>query len=163
MSEIQFVKIGESEIEEIRNMANVVFPNTYRSVLSQNQIEYMLEMMYSVKSLQRQFDEGCEFYVFKSNKKNIGFGSFQVISHLAKLHKIYFLEQSQGKGFGQKFIKFTSEIAKKSGAKSLQLNVNRYNKAVDFYKKLNFKVSKSEDNDIGGGFFMNDYVMELIL
>ena len=46
------------------------------------------------------------------------------------------------------------------GAKTLQLNVNRNNIAKTFYEKLGFKVIRTEDIDIGNGYFMNDYIME---
>jgi len=39
--------------------------------------------------------------------------------------------------------------------------VNRYNKAKDFYEKAGFIIKETADIEIGGGFFMNDYVMEL--
>ena len=45
----------------------------------------------------------------------------------------------------------------------LELNVNRHNDAFHFYTKLGFSISKEEDNDIGEGYFMNDYVMEKVL
>jgi len=51
--------------------------------------------------------------------------------------------------------------AKENGANTLQLQVNRNNIAVNFYKKHGFKIIAEEDFDIGNGYFMNDYVMEL--
>jgi ribosomal protein S18 acetylase RimI-like enzyme len=46
-----------------------------------------------------------------------------------------------------------------NGAKFLELNVNRNNKAVEFYKKLGFRIIAEEDIDIDNGYFMNDYIM----
>jgi ribosomal protein S18 acetylase RimI-like enzyme len=43
------------------------------------------------------------------------------------------------------------------------VNVNRHNKALHFYEKYGFKIIREEDIDIGEGYFMNDYVMELKL
>jgi ribosomal protein S18 acetylase RimI-like enzyme len=51
------------------------------------------------------------------------------------------------------------QVLRTRGGKRLELNVNRYNKARQFYEKLGFTVIKEEDIDIGEGFFMNDYVM----
>jgi ribosomal protein S18 acetylase RimI-like enzyme len=48
-----------------------------------------------------------------------------------------------------------------AGNKNLLLNVNRENPALGFYKKKGFEVIKTEDIDIGNGYFMNDYVMRL--
>ena len=48
-------------------------------------------------------------------------------------------------------------------ATMLELNVNRLNSAINFYKKLGFEIIQEEDIDIGNGFFMNDYVLSLQL
>ena len=53
-------------------------------------------------------------------------------------------------------------IAKSNDQKGIFLNVNKYNKARFFYEKLGFVVSKDEVIDIGNGYVMDDYVMELI-
>ena len=163
MNEIKFVKVGKEAIEKIREMAAEVFPITYNHILSESQLEFMLNMMYSVSSLEKQFDEGCEFYICKSDNLNVGFGSFLVLDKLAKLHKIYFLPSTQGKGFGKLFVSFVAESVKNQGANELQLNVNRNNNAKIFYEKIGFKIVRTEDNEIGEGYQMNDYVMSLIL
>ena len=80
---------------------------------------------------------------------------------LYKLHKIYALPDQQGKGIGKFIINYISGEIKPIGATALQLNVNRYNKAKGFYEKLGFKVIGEEDIDIGNGYLMNDYIMEL--
>jgi ribosomal protein S18 acetylase RimI-like enzyme len=91
----------------------------------------------------------------------IGFASFS--AHDLKvfhLHKIYVLPSEQGKNFGKQVLDYIISAIKTAGATSLQLNVNRFNKALHFYEKQGFKIIREEDIDIGEGFFMNDYVME---
>jgi ribosomal protein S18 acetylase RimI-like enzyme len=70
------------------------------------------------------------------------------------------LPSQQGKGTGRFLLDYILKEIKQQGAVSLQLQVNRYNKAKDFYEKLGFTVIEEADFDIGNGFFMNDYVME---
>ena len=48
----------------------------------------------------------------------------------------------------------------KEGATALQLQVNRNNKAKNFYEKLGFVVIDFQEFDIGHGHVMDDYVME---
>ena len=50
-------------------------------------------------------------------------------------------------------------LFKHNGAKILQLNVNRFNKAKDFYLAMGYKIIAEEDIPIGN-YFMNDYIME---
>ena len=67
----------------------------------------------------------------------------------------------QGKGIGRSLIQEVVDRMKPSGKEILYLNVNRYNKEVSFYERLGFLIVGEEENAIGKGFFMNDYVMAL--
>jgi ribosomal protein S18 acetylase RimI-like enzyme len=58
---------------------------------------------------------------------------------------------------------FACEYGKNKGMFYLTLQVNRFNKAVSFYRNLGFKIIDEQDFDIGNGYFMNDYVMQLDL
>ncbi len=79
-----------------------------------------------------------------------------------KLHKIYVLPNNQGKGYGKLLIDSVKQQLVSQNTIALDLNVNRYNPAQDFYKKLGFKIIREEDVPIGQ-YFMNDYVMRLEL
>jgi len=65
-----------------------------------------------------------------------------------------------GKGVGKILMNEVVSQVKAQGGEFLQLNVNRANKAKDFYLKTGFKIKETVNLDIGNGFYMNDYVME---
>lgn len=155
-------KAGTDDIPLIRDLTFRVWPQTYISILSEAQIDYMLEMMYSESSLIKQMmEEGCQFILVYDEKEAVGFASFsETEPGIWKLHKIYILPNQQGKGTGRFALNYINNAIKQRNAKALQLQVNRYNKARDFYEKLGFTVIKVADVDIGNGYFMNDYVME---
>jgi diamine N-acetyltransferase len=69
----------------------------------------------------------------------------------------------QGNGLGRWLLNDVIARVKSEGASALLLNVNRYNKARAFYEKMGFSVLKEDLIDIGSGYFMDDYVMELSL
>ena len=71
------------------------------------------------------------------------------------------MPEQQGKGTGKILLEYVINSVKEMGATSLELNVNRFNKARYFYEKQGFVVTGEQDIDIGGSFFMNDYLMEL--
>jgi ribosomal protein S18 acetylase RimI-like enzyme len=71
------------------------------------------------------------------------------------------LPECQGTGAGKILMDEVIKRTADAGNKSLLLNVNRDNPALGFYKKKGFEIIKTEDIDIGNGYFMNDYVMEL--
>lgn len=150
------------EIPLIRELTFRVWPQTYASILSQEQIDYMLELMYSEASLQNQMTkEGSQFIIVYEDGNPVGFASFaETEPKRWKLHKIYILQNQQGKGTGRFVIDHIIEEIKKKGASSLFLQVNKHNKAKLFYEKLGFREVDFINLDIGNGFFMNDYVME---
>ena len=150
-----------ADIPLIRELTFNVWPQTYAPIISQEQIDYMLEMMYSEESLQKQMDDGCQFIIAYYNEEPVGFASYQETQPAVwKLHKLYVLGNQQGKGTGRYLINHIIEEIKQFGATALQLQVNRDNSARSFYEKLGFEIRYSADFDIGGGHFMNDYVME---
>jgi diamine N-acetyltransferase len=149
------------DIPLIRELTFKVWPQTYASLLSKEQIDYMLQMMYSVSSLEKQMKDGCNFIIVYDDETPVGFASFQDMGNtIYKLHKIYILASQQGKGTGRLIIDYICDEIKPKGAKSLQLQVNRHNKAKDFYNKLGFTVIDNLKLDIGNGYFMDDYIME---
>ena len=154
-------KAGNADIPLIRELTFKVWPQTYAAIISKEQIDFMLEMMYSETSLQQQMNDGCQFIIVYNESEPVGFASYQETRpSIFKLHKIYVLLSQQRKGTGRFVIYYIITNIEQWGATALQLQVNRHNKAKDFYEKLGFIVIEEADFDIGNGFFMNDYVME---
>jgi diamine N-acetyltransferase len=149
------------DIDLIRQLTSQVWPQTYASIISPEQIEYMLEMMYSPASLAKQMADDAQFIITYEKDEPVGFASYQEIkSTIYKLHKLYVLPTQQGKGTGRFTIDYISEEIKKTGATALQLQVNRRNKARNFYEKNGFYVIEEISLDIGNGYVMDDYIME---
>ena len=160
---MQLVKKADVEdIPLIRELTFAIWPQTYSSLISKEQVDYMLQMMYSPASLQQQMKDGSTFIIVYEDTLPVGFAAYKPIDPLTwKLDKIYILSSQQGKGTGKFIINFIVDEIKNKHAKALQLQVNRENKAKDFYEKLGFKIIQTANFDIGNGYFMNDYVMEL--
>jgi GNAT superfamily N-acetyltransferase len=157
-------KASAEDIPLIRKLTFDVWPQTYAAILSQEQLTYMLEMMYSETSLKQQMDKGNQFIIVCDDAEPVGFAAYmQKEPDVFKLDKIYVLPSQQGKGTGKFVIDYIINIGKQQGVKTLLLQVNRHNKAKSFYEKVGFVVTEETDFDIGNGYFMNDYVMELII
>ena len=114
------------------------------------------------EALEKQFETGHQFLLILDENKALGFAGFELSYDTTntKLHKLYVLPETQGKGLGVVLLNAVERAANAANQQSIILNVNRYNKAFDFYKKHGFEVICREDIDIGNGYFMNDYVME---
>jgi len=156
----------EQDIPVIRQIAEITWEPTYVPIIGREQVDYMLEMIYSKVALLQQFQSGHEFLIAEMGSKNIAFVSYSIIpeqSEAYKLHKLYVLPSVHGKGVGKFLINEVVNKVRHAGGKTLALNVNRDNKAKEFYERAGFKIKETVDLDIGNGFFMNDYVMEITI
>lgn len=151
------------DIPSIQSIAQITWVNTY-TFLSDEQMSYMLDWMYSTTSLQQQMQNGHQFYVAVVNNEIIGFASVSKEEEsICKLNKLYVLPTTQKTGAGKALLQNVITFTKENKATELQLQVNRNNNAKDFYLKQGFTILYEADFEIGNGFFMNDYVMGLQL
>jgi len=154
-----------SDIATIGQVAEESWWPAYRSFISTEQISYMLKEMYSPEALAQQFSEGITFLLVERNGLALGFAAFSetnTLEQVFKLHKLYLLPSEQGKGTGKLLIEEVGSQAKKLGGLILELNVNRGNKAVEFYKKQGFDIHQSLDIAYHT-FVLNDYIMRKAL
>ena len=154
----------EEDMPIISRLAELIWPQTYSDYINEDQLRYMLDLMYNEKELLSQLKLGYTFLIAEDGSKDLGFACSSLVdaaTQTYKLHKLYVLPEMHGKGIGKILINEIKNLAERNGGKYLQLNVNRNNKAKDFYQKGGFKIKETVDVNIGNGFFMNDYVMEL--
>jgi ribosomal protein S18 acetylase RimI-like enzyme len=159
-------KAKEADLPIISDLAERIWPDTYSAYISDEQLRYMLDMMYNQGELLGQLQKGHIFLIAEDGDREVGFASFSVVDSETngyKLHKIYVLPEMHGKGVGKILMNEVVNLIRRSGGKTLQLNVNRNNKAKDFYEKAGFRIKETIDLDLGNGFFMNDYIMEKAL
>ena len=159
--------IKAEELPKVQTIAHQTWPKTFGKILRQEQIAYMLELLYDINILESQLQKGHTFLLAEENGNELGFAGFELNyarSSKAKLHKIYLLPEAQGKGIGKKLLLEVADRATLADQKSLMLNVNKYNQpAIDFYLRMRFVEIYKEIIDIGGGYVMDDVVMELSL
>ena len=233
---IEIVKATGDDLQTIHDMAQVVFRHTYRDILSPEQMEYMMDMMYSLPNLQTQLDEGHHYYIAYMSPDQessthqedtsphedgapcrcndlassddsasavcnprdsilpvpCGYvsvqheGPDQDGTEIFHLHKIYVMPEAQGSGVGMRLFQtvvqhvksvlqarsagdgasaiITPEVATAQSATAkarIELNVNKFNSAVNFYKHLGMRILLEEDFPIGNGFYKTDYIMGL--
>ncbi len=144
----------------IRDLADRIWPSAYLAIIGQAQIDYMIDKMYNGSELSNQMANGHIFLIAEQNHQAVGFAGFSLVKPKTyKLHKLYVLPEIQGLGLGKNLMKEVINRVTLAGGRFLQLNVNKNNKAKFFYEKFGFEVIEEVKIDIGGGFFMDDYVM----
>jgi hypothetical protein len=152
--------VTEKDFSTVEKLARIIWDKHYITIISQQQIDFMLGKMYSFEALKKQAEEGHKIYLV-INDKNEEIGFISISSDNEKnfwLHKFYVLQQKQHAGLGTLvFKKVFNELYQPN---SIRLNVNRQNfKSINFYFKLGFKIEKVNDLEVGNGYFMNDFVM----
>ena len=81
-----------------------------------------------------------------------------------KLDKLYVHPRHQRRGYGGMMIARACAVARARGCGRLVLAVNKNNRAaIAAYLKHGFSVVTGVVKDIGGGFVMDDYIMEMVL
>jgi len=168
--------IGKADIEDIpkiREMAEVVFRQTYATILSPEQMEYMMDMMYSERSLLKQMER--DIFLIDKDKGYVSYhyeGFSEDGIPLFHLEKLYVMPSERNNGLGRKlFDSVVADIRSRHFGKGrssygkfrIELNVNRNNPAVFFYEHIGMHKSRSGDFPIGSGFYMNDYIMSIDL
>lgn len=152
-------KATSDDIPEISRLAAEIWWAVYPDIITNEQIEFMLDKMYSASSLLQQLESGHQFFIAEENHKPVGYYSFSE-KETGKyfLHKLYIKTNVHRKGSGHILV---NHLVNSLPANSeLRLTVNRRNyKAINFYFKNGFVIEEVADFDIGNGFFMEDFVM----
>ena len=159
-------KATKDDCPQIRQLAEQIFPATYKDIISQEQIDFMMDWMYSISNLNKQMDDGHIYFLAYRETAPVGYVSVeQQNKDLFHLQKIYVLGSEQGTGCG-KFL-FTEAVkyikTVHPAPCTMELNVNRENRAIRFYEHMGMHKARQGDFSIGNGYFMNDYIMSMEL
>jgi N-acetylglutamate synthase-like GNAT family acetyltransferase len=154
---------SKNDIASIRQIATITWPVAYGTYISKAQLDYMLDMMYSGDSLEDQMNKGHQFFMAEHNSEAIGFASVsKEEDNACKLNKLYVLPTAQKTGAGKALLFKTIDYARSLAASCVYLQVNKQNNAQQFYSKHGFTIREASILEIGGGYIMDDYIMELV-
>lgn len=163
---MKFIQAKTDDIALIQQLARTSWESAYAEILSKEQIDYMLAEMYSTAEISSHLtNPNYHYFLIESNEKPVGFIGFQhhYEPGTTKLHRVYLIPEAKGLGFGKAAINFLKEKTGETGNKRIILNVNKNNSARKIYESQGFKVYDEGVFDIGGGYVMDDYLMEFVL
>ena len=156
------------DIPLIQDLARRSWENAYADILSTQQMEFMLSEMYSETEILNHLQNPHYHYYLIQDENNDSYEGFIGYEHhyeekTTKLHRIYLVPESKGKGFGKKALQFLHEKVSENGNERINLNVNKNNSARNFYESQGYRVYGEGVFDIGNGFVMDDYMMEFLI
>ncbi|MBL9170874.1 MAG: GNAT family N-acetyltransferase [Verrucomicrobiales bacterium] len=152
------------DLSELARLASLIWHAHYPGIISTDQIEYMLGEMYSHDRLRRELlMEGVVYLHIGSPGAMVGFAAVGPTPDPSefKLHKLYVHPDHQRKRYGKALLQAAAVRAREAGGKRLALCVNKRNTtALQAYRAYGFRQRAEVCVDIGGGFVMDDYVLE---
>ena len=163
---LAFRRVSEGpDVEAVRRLAAEIWPPTFGPILPPAQIPYMMEMMYATEVVRRELADGVRWELVELDGEPVGYLSWgpcpgEGHDGTAKLHKVYLLPRLHSQGIGRAMLRHAVAECRAEGFGRVVLAVNKRNdRAIRAYRRFGFRVAEKVKNDIGGGFFMDDFVM----
>lgn len=146
-------------------LAETIWREYYTDLLGKAQVDYMLTHLQSAEAIRRQITkEGCRYFLLEWEGDLIGYTAFQEQEDALFLSKLYLLRPARGHGAASQTLAKLEQMAREKGLSRIWLTVNRGNQnSIAFYLKKGFRILREEAAPIGGGFVMDDYIMEKTL
>ncbi|MEQ6120038.1 GNAT family N-acetyltransferase [Reichenbachiella sp. MALMAid0571] len=159
---IKIVKASSlTQFEIIENLAKEIWTEHYTPIIGCEQVEYMLEKFQSQQAIESQIDDGYEYFLIETNDSSIGYLGVKQEKDALFLSKIYLHASFRGQGLGKAALLFVESHAKSYGLDKIRLTVNKNNTdSIKAYINVGFVQRDSVVIDIGGGYVMDDYVLE---
>lgn len=157
--------IKQEEINLVAELGTKIWHEHYTSILELNQIDYMVDKFQSVNAVTRQMkNQGYEYYLIKDGDSIVGYIGLVMEPEKLFLSKLYIEKEARGKGLATKAFEFLKNMASTNKKQSIWLTVNRHNSgSIAVYEKKGFLKVREQITDIGNGYVMDDYIMEMTI
>jgi diamine N-acetyltransferase len=164
---VRILPLREEDVPALVRLARDIWYAHFPSIITVEQIEYMLDQRYRPEVIRSQLASGTAWWdKLLLDGAMVAFTSYELgeDSDAMKLDKLYVRYDLRRRGYGSLLMHHVEERARAHGRTRLYLQVNRNNgSAIDAYLRHGFSVSEAARFDIGRGFIMDDYVMSKAL
>ena len=156
----------KSKTAAVAALAEEIWREHYTPIIGEAQVDYMLKKFQSEEQICRDMKENDYVYFIAGHIKSgepVGYCAVQPKEGYLLLSKIYVRKDYRGRGVARSFLDEALALCRfEYGFDKIRLTVNKYNdNSIAAYRKMGFETIDSVKTDIGGGFFMDDFVMEL--
>lgn len=176
------------QIDELAELAGAIWHEYWPAIIGEEQTDYMVEKFQSKPAIERDMAESAYEYWFvrvsceegacaggagdadggedaasAGTGRIVGFtgGHDEPETERFFISKIYLLAEERGRGFASRTLAFYEQLCRERGWKAMYLTVNKHNElGIRAYKGKGFETIDAVETDIGGGFVMDDYIME---
>lgn len=152
----------DTQVREIADLAKVIWNEHFTPIIGKDQVDYMVEKFQSYPALKEQISEGYEYYQIFSGGEFCGYTGIRPgEDNRLFLSKLYLKKESRGHHLATGAFSFLKEICRERGYSAIWLTCNKHNdNSLGVYRHFGFEIIDTQEADIGGGFIMDDYIME---
>ena len=159
--ELKIIPVDSGQIARLAQLAREIWTEHFTPILPAGQVEYMLEKFQSEQAICTQISQGYRYYFFQYNGQAVGYMAIHAEEGALFLSKIYVKKDYRRKKIATRGIEYIIKICKKYGLPKIYLTVNRNNVGpIAAYEQMGFLIASEQKADIGGGYYMDDYIME---
>jgi ribosomal protein S18 acetylase RimI-like enzyme len=164
---VRIAPLAPEDVERVSALAEEIWRQHYPGIIGVAQIEYMLKQRYDPRVMRAELQRTDVWWdKLLAGSEIVGFASYFLTDQPGemKLDKLYVHPRHQRKGYGALLLERACANARARGCSTLTLAVNKNNRsAIAAYLKHGFRIREAAVKDIGGGFVMDDYIMEKAL
>lgn len=160
---LMFPRVNTAEeTAEVAHLAAEIWYEYYISIITIEQIDYMIEKFQSVRAITDQIQHlGYEYYLVYNHGSAVGYISLRQEEGKLFLSKFYIVKEYRGRGYASQALEFLEKLCEDRNLSHIWLTVNRNNSSsIAVYEKKGFRTVREQISDIGNGFVMDDYIME---
>ncbi|WP_068622256.1 GNAT family N-acetyltransferase [Paenibacillus tuaregi] len=160
---LMFPRVNTAEqTAEVARLAAEIWHEYYISIITSEQIDYMIEKFQSVRAITDQIHHlGYEYYLVHNHGSAVGYISLRQEEGKLFLSKFYIVKEYRGRGYASQALEFLEKLCKDRNLSHIWLTVNRNNNSsIAVYEKKGFQTVREQISDIGNGFVMDDFIME---
>ena len=157
---------SSQDIKTVAQLAHEIWTHHYVPIIGQDQVDYMLDKFQDADAIKHQIETGYEYFLIYYKENPYGYLALvpDIKEKRMMISKIYVDSRFRGLNLGSKFLDFTIEKARNGTFNSIWLTVNKNNnKSIEWYQSKGFSIKEKIEMDIGNGFIMDDYLMEMPL
>lgn len=155
---------SKQDVEHVAHLAHTIWTEHYTPIIGAEQVAYMLATLQSADAIWMSIQHGDVYWLIQENEADIGYVSYSLDADYLFLSKLYLQKEARGKKYGQHLLTQIKEIAAKEKKRRIVLTVNKNNaQSIAAYHALGFTTVREQISDIGYGYVMDDYILELRL
>ena len=148
------------------DLAKKIWHDHFTPIIGQAQVDYMLDTFQSMDAIASQISSGHEYYLLSFDSTYVGYLAIHAdeSNDLMTISKIYIDSSERGSGHGTHLLTFVKNTCLQRKISKIRLVVNQHNETtIQWYQRKGFIIAGEAKKNIGSGFFMDDFIMEMTI